>query len=161
MFKIQSDYDGQIEVRASVERVRAFINDTRNFLALMPGVESITEEASDARRWTISADVPLIGQMRATFAVRRTDDRPERIEWSPAGDERKNFLRYAATFEPRGEGGTRVRITQRVEMRRERARELHIMAGLIGESRISAEMERRIGQMMQTFLERARAKLES
>lgn len=161
MFKIQADYDGQIEVKASADRVREFIRDERNFIELMPGVESISEGAGGIKRWTIRADVPLIGRIRQTFPVRQTEDRPERIEWSPAADERKNLLRYAATFEPRGENRTLVRITQRVELRRERASEIHMLAGLIGERKISAEMERRVGEMMRTFLENARRKLES
>jgi len=160
VFRIQAEYDGEIEVGVGPERVREFLNDARNFVELMPGVESITAGANDTRRWTIRADVPLLGSMRAVFPVEQTDDGAERIEWSPVSDERKNFLRYAATLEPRGADRTLVRITQRVEMRREKASELHTLAGWIGERRISAEMTRRIGEMMKTFLESARQNLE-
>jgi hypothetical protein len=161
LFKIQADYDGQIEVRASVERVREFIGDARNFVELMPGVDSIIDGAGGVKRWTISANVPLIGEMRQMFPVRQTEDEEDRIEWSPVAEERKNLLRYSATFEPRRENRTLVRITQRVELRRERASEIHTLAGLIGERRISREMEQRVGEMMRTFLENARRKLES
>ncbi len=160
MIRIQAEYDGEIEVGVGSERLREFLNDARNFVELMPGVESITAGANDTRRWTIRADVPLLGSMRAVFPVEQTDDGAERIEWSPVSDERKNFLRYAATLEPRGADRTLVRITQRVEMRREKASELHTLAGWIGERRISAEMTRRIGEMMKTFLESARQNLE-
>jgi hypothetical protein len=37
---------------------------------------------------------------------------------------------------------------------------LHLLAGLVGEGAISAEMQKRVGEMIRTFLERARAKLE-
>ena len=160
MFRIQAEYDGQIEVGVTLARVREFLDDARNFVELMPGIESITAAAEGVRRWLIRADVPILGAMRATFAVRQTEDAPERVEWSPVADERKNLLRYAATLEPRGPGRTLIRITQRVEMRREKASELHTLAVWIGEKRISTEMQRRIGEMMQTFLERARTKLE-
>jgi hypothetical protein len=53
-----------------------------------------------------------------------------------------------------------VRIVQHVEMRRQNARELHMLAGLVGEGRISAELQKHVASMIKTFLERARAKLE-
>ncbi len=160
MFRIKAEYKEQIEVKTSIERAREFFGELRNFVELMPGIESITTDAGGVRRWTIRADVPILGAMRAAFAVQQTDDRPEKIEWSPAASEKNNFMRYVAVFEERG-ARTLVRIAQHVEMHRQHAKELHMLAGLIGEGRISAEMEKRVSEMIRTFLERARVKLES
>ena len=161
MFRIKAEYTEQLELRTGVERAREFFTEWRNFVELMPGIESIRAEASGLLRWTVRTDVPVLGPMRAAFAVEKTDDRPDRVEWSPAPIEKKNYLRYAASFVERGASSTIVRITQHVEMRRQHARELHMLAGLVGESRISAEMQKRVAEMIKTFLERARAKLES
>ena len=160
MFRIKAEYSEQLELKTSIERARKFFGELRHFTELMPGIESIRKEASGIIRWTVRADVPLLGAMRADFAVEQTEDGPLRIEWSPAVMEKQNYLRYAANFEPRGANSTLVRIVQRVEMRRQRATELHLLAGLAGEGRISAEMQKRVTEMVRTFLERARAKLE-
>lgn len=160
MFRIKAEYSEQLELKTTIERARKFFGELRNFTELMPGVENIKREASGIIRWTVRADVPLLGAMRAAFAVEQTDDRPERIEWSPAATEKQNYLRYAANFEQRGASRTLVRIVQRVEMRRQHARELHLLAGLVGEGRISAEMQKRVTEMVKTFLQRARTKLE-
>jgi hypothetical protein len=45
-------------------------------------------------------------------------------------------------------------------LRRPNAKDLHRFAILIGEGAISAEMQKRVGEMIRTFLERARVKLE-
>lgn len=126
----------------------------------MPGVEKVTAEAGGVMRWLISAEVPLVGAMRQAFAVEQTVDSARRIEWSPAAHERKNFLRYSATFEERDDATTLVRVEQRVEIRRQHARELHLLAGLVGATRLSAEMQKGVTGMMRTFLQHARAKLE-
>ena len=159
MFQIRADFDEQLEIKTNLERAHEFFNDVRNFVELMPGVERITAEANGVMRWLIRADVPLIGAIRQVFTVEQTDDRPERIEWSPAGEERKNLLRYAASFEQRG-ARVLVRIAQRVEIRRQHARELHALAGWVGATRLSAEMQKGISEMMRVFLGRAREKLE-
>jgi hypothetical protein len=72
----------------------------------------------------------------------------------------KNYLRYAAVFEERGQK-VLIKIVQHVELRRKHAKELHRLAILVGEGRISAEMQKRVREMIKTFLERARVKLEA
>jgi carbon monoxide dehydrogenase subunit G len=159
VFQIRAGYDEQLEIKTTIERARAFFGDLRNFVELMPGVESIKTETGGVVRWLIRAEIPVIGAIRQAFAVAQTEDAPARIEWSPAPQERGNFLRYAAQFEQRG-ARVVVRIAQRVELRRQHARELHMLAGLVGAARLSAEMQKGISAMMRTFLERARAHLE-
>ncbi len=151
MFRIKAEHNEQIEVKTSMERARAFFGELGNIVELMPGIEGIKKEAGGVMRWLVRADVPVLGAMRAAFAVEKTDDRPERLEWSPAAIEKQNYLRYAADFEERGKK-TLVRIVQRVEMRRQHAKELHLLAGLAGETRISAEMQKRVTEMIKTFL---------
>lgn len=160
MFRIKAEYSAQVEVKTTLDRAREFFSELRNFVELMPGIEAITKEANGISRWLVRAEVPKLGPMRAAFAVELTEDLPLRIEWSPAQTESKNYLRYAAVFEERG-AAVLVRIVQRVEMRRKSAKELHLLAGLIGENRISAEMDKRVAEMIRTFVERARTKLES
>jgi carbon monoxide dehydrogenase subunit G len=160
MFKARAEFREDLEVGASVRVVREFFGDLGNFVRLMPGVESISEDVGGVMCWTVCVNVGLVGKMRGSFRIVRTDDRPQRIEWGPAIDEKKNLLRYAASFEELTPSRTMVRVAQRVELRRPIATELHLIAGLIGERRISAGMQERVTQMMKTFLKHARAHLE-
>ena len=159
MFQIRAAFSEQVEWRTSAERAREFFSDLKNFAELMPGVERITAGAGGVARWLIRSEVPVIGSIRQAFDVFQSSEGSERIEWSPAPGERKNFLRYVASFEERGET-TRIRIEQRVELRRQHARELHLLAGIAGETRLSAAMQKGVADMMRTFLQRARARLE-
>lgn len=160
MFRIKASYTDQLELRTTLARAREFFSEFRNFVDLMPGIEGIRKEAGGIMRWVVRAEVPVIGSVHASFAVEKTDDRPERVEWSPARSEMKNYLRYAAAFEERGHK-VLVRIAQHVELRRPHARDLHRLATLLGEGPISAEMQKRVSEMIKTFLERARVKLEA
>jgi carbon monoxide dehydrogenase subunit G len=159
MFQIRAVFSEQVEWRTSAERAREFLSDLRNFVELMPNVERITAEAEGVARWLIRAEVPVVGSIRQAFAVFQSINEAGRIEWSPVTGERQNLLRYTARFEDLGET-TRIRIEQRVELRREHARQLHSLAGLAGQGRLSEAMQRGVADMMRTFLQRARARLE-
>lgn len=159
MFQVRAAFSEQVEWRTSADAARAFFDDLKNFAELMPGVERITAEAGGIARWLIRAEVPVVGAIRQAFAVSKAVDEPARIEWGPARGESKNFLRYVATFEERG-ATTLIRIEQRVELRRQHARELHTLAGLAGESRLSAALQKGVTEMLRSFLQRARTRLE-
>ena len=160
MFTIRASYSEQFEVRTSLEKTHEFFIDLKNFIDLMPNVESIHTDAKGVTRWTIRDDIPLIGSMKQTFPVELTENSPERIEWSPVAGEKQNFLRYAADFLEKDENLIIVHILQSVEIKRNSARELHPLAGLAGERAVSAGMQRRVAEMIKTILRKSKERLE-
>ncbi len=161
MFRVRAEFREDLEIGASVGRVRALFADPQSFARLMPGVESVEQGgAGGVAAWTVRADIPLVGAARGKFELERRDESESRVEWGPAATEEKNLLRYAIAFDELGPSRTLARVALRVELRRAHARELHLAAALLGEGRLSAGVEARLRQMMKTFLARARAELE-
>lgn len=160
MFTIRAATSDNFEVETPIERVREFFSDTRNFIELMPNVESILQNADGSIRWTIKAEIPIVGAMRQTFNVALSENTGERIEWIPKAGEQQNFLRYAADFVEKNANATLVKFSQTVELRRERARDLHLLAGLAGEAPVSQGMQWEVNGMIKRFVAKAKEKLE-
>jgi carbon monoxide dehydrogenase subunit G len=160
MFTIRAKYTDTVEVQTSLDTVREFFADIKNFVELMPEVESIHTDAKGITHWNIRAEIPFAGVMMQKFAVQLAENSEERIEWLPVVGETKNLLRYAADFFEKSANTTLVNFTQMVELRRHSPRELHILAGVAGESIISSEMTKRIAKMLTTFVHRAKERLE-
>jgi len=160
MFTIRAKYTDTVEVRTSLNAVRDFFTDIKNFVELMPEIESIYTDAKGITHWKIRADIPFAGVIMQKFAVQLAENTEERVEWSPVEGETKNLLRYAADFFEKSANTTLVNFTQMVELRRNSARELHILAGAAGEAIISNEMTKRVSKMLKTFVQRAKEKLE-
>lgn len=161
MFTIKADYSDNIEFKTSLEQVRAFFADIRNFAELMPGVSGIEVDSNGVAHWKIVAELPLVGKMDQDFSVELTENSDERIEWFPLGNESRNFLRFSADFLEKAKNVTMVHFSQMVELRRRSARDLHMLAGMAGETIISAEMGKRVTEMIKTFIHRAKEKLEN
>lgn len=161
MFTIRAAYSDQVEIKTSLERVAEFFTDIKNFVEMMPGVESIRTDAKGVTHWKIRAEIPIVGEMKQNFAVALSENSDERIEWSPVAGEKQNFLRYGVELMAKGANQTLVQFSQSVEMRRNSARDLHLLAGLAGESIISREMSKRVAEMIKTFVQKARERLEN
>ncbi len=161
MFIVKAAFSEQLEMKTNCERVREFFADTRNFVELMPSIEGIKADAAGVTHWTIRAEIPFLGSMTQIFKVELTENSSSLIEWTPARGETKNFLRYSADITELGENNTAVRIAQSVELRRDKASQLHMLAGLAGATVISQQMQKRVEAMIKTFLEKARTRLES
>ena len=159
MFRIKSSFKTQLEIQAPAGEVREFFRNLSNFTDLLSGVDSIRRESGGIARWTIATDTP-VGRVRLSLPVRETSLNPNVIEWSPALNENQNLLRYSLKFEEQN-GATLVRVSQQVELRRNRAWDLHPGVGLMGEARLSAALERRINEAIEGFLARVKEKLEN
>jgi carbon monoxide dehydrogenase subunit G len=160
MFTVKAGYSNDIEVRTSVDKVRAFFADVTNFADLMPGIAQIHTDAKGVAHWKIQTEIPVVGQILQKFAVELAENSEERVEWSPIRVETENFLRYSADFLEKAKNVTCVHFSQMVELRRKSARDLHYLAGLAGESLISNELSKRISETIKVFIERAKERLE-
>jgi carbon monoxide dehydrogenase subunit G len=161
MFTIRTSFSDKFEVNASMEKVHEFFSDIRNFIELMPNVESIHASGDGTARWRIRAEIPFIGAMQQSFTVELAENSDERIEWIPKAGEKQNLLRYAADIIEKNSHSAVVHFSQNVELRRNSARELHLLAGLAGESRISKGMQAEVAAMIQNFVSRAKQRLEN
>ncbi|MGI9034505.1 MAG: SRPBCC family protein [Pyrinomonadaceae bacterium] len=160
MFTIRADYRDTVVVQTSLDRVRQFFSDIRNFVEMMPGIEGIHTDANGVAHWKVRVEVPFIGSFTQKFAVHLTENAEERIEWLPAAGETQNLLRYGAEFVEKAANVTLVQFSQNVELRRKSSRDLHPLAGLAGEAVISREMAKGMAEMVKTFVRKAKEKLE-
>ena len=160
MFTVKAGYSNDIEIRSNIDKVREFFLDIQNFGELMPGVQQIHTDAKGIAHWKVQTEIPLVGQILQKFALELAENTADRIEWGPIRTEAENFLRYSADFLEKAKNVTLVHFSQMVELRRKSARDLHFLAGLAGETIISNEMSKRVSEMIRTFIERAKERLE-
>lgn len=160
MFTIKAGYSDDVEICTSVDRARDFFADLGNFADLMPGISSIHIDAKGVAHWKIEAEIPRVGPMIQKFAVELAENTLDRIEWFPVAQETQNFLRFSADFLEKAKNVTLVHFTQMVELRRRSSRELHLLAGLAGESLISSEMTKKVTEMIRVFIKKAKVRLE-
>ncbi len=126
----------------------------------MPGVQQVHTDAKGLAHWKVQTEIPVVGKILEKFTLELAEDSEDRIEWTPLKTEAENFLLYSADFLAKARDVTLVHFSQVVELRRRSARDLHFLAGLAGETIISNEMTKRITEMIQVFIDKAKERLE-
>jgi carbon monoxide dehydrogenase subunit G len=159
MFTVKASVNEQFDIAAPLAAVRDFFSRIENFAELMPGVARAYKDASGIGHLTIEAAIPLVGKITQQFTIEPAEESEDRIEWIPKRGEAQNLLRYSADFLPGGEGTT-VQFAQAVELRRNKARDLHFLAGMAGESLLSSKTSEEYVKMVKQFIQKARARLE-
>ena len=160
MFTVRAEYSESFEISSGLDGVRGFFSDVKNFIDLMPNVESIHTDANEIMHWKIRVAVPLVGSFTEKFKVSEISNSDERVEWKPMPGEKYNLMSFSSEFLPKGRSKTMVQFSQIIELRRKSATDLHFLAGFAGESVISSEMTRRISEMLDGFIQKARDILE-
>ncbi len=160
MFIISAEFRDKLEVKAGLEKVRAFLFDLQSFARMMPEIESIRTDAKGTTHWTIAVDIPVVGKLRQSFLLEPEEVSEEEIIWRPAAGEKENLLRYTVLLLEKSPGVTLVQISQKVELRRSKARDLHPLAGVAGEALITREMTKRVSHLIKEFLKKAKEKVE-
>src|ERR1041384_5083902 len=130
MFTISAEFRDKVEVKASLETVRDFLFDLQNFARLMPEIESIRTDAKGITHWTIAADISVVGRLRESFPLEPEEISDQEIIWRPAAGEKENLLRYMVLLMEKSPSVTLAQISQKVELRRNKAKDLHPLAGL-------------------------------
>jgi hypothetical protein len=159
MFIIKSNVVETFEVQTTMIEAQKFFSETKNYVELMPNVESIHADAQGVLRWNISVEVPMIGRWKMPFAVDflTTDDV---IEWFPSSVEKQNYLMCVTRLIEKNENLVNVTISHNLELRRRQASDFHLLAGLAGESMISGEMKSEVAKMLKIFIGASKMRLE-
>lgn len=160
MFTISAEFRDKLEVKAGLEKVRRFLFDLENFARLMPEIESIRTDVKGITNWTIAVEIPVVGRLRQSFRLEPEEISETEIIWHPAAGEKENLLRYTVLLMEKSAGTTLVQVSQKVELRRNKARDLHALAGVAGEALITKEMTKRVSHLIKEFLKKAKQKVE-
>lgn len=159
MFIIKSSFADSFEINSSYQKTLEFFSTAQNYVDLMPNLDSIRTDGKGITRWTISAEVPFIGNMKQSFAVDFFVS-DSLIEWLPSPIETQNYLRCVAEIKEKTKDTVFVKYSQYAEMRRKHARELHPLANLTSEVKISQGVQVETDRMLKIFTQKAKEKLE-
>ena len=148
----------EVEKSASVDLPRSFVRDYINDLSVypryFPDILSVTKNSETESVWVYMVDAPLAPTLYFTFTLEEKQSTPDLMVLESKNPE-PDYLYCKAKFDSLGESSTNVTLTFKIKMTREKASDIHFMAGILGEDFISSRMKDKLDGDMETFVENA------
>jgi|GEM_PF-1906721 hypothetical protein len=154
MFVVQATLRRIFEVPASVEQLCEFFSDPRSFARHMPVIEQITPvaESDDVTRWRFCIRVPIVAPITWEFVMyRHVSAVTGEIAYSAAEDS-PDFFKCDVQVRPNPNGATDADVRLQLRIWRPRARDIHPLAGIVGEHWISRVITDRMDKMATDFV---------
>ncbi len=154
MFVIRATLRRIFEVPASIGQLCEFFADPRSFARHMPIIEHITPvaDSDDVTRWRFCVRVPIVAPITWEFVMyRRIKAETGEIAYSAAEDS-PDFFQCDVHVRPNPNGATDADVRLHMRVWRPRARDIHPLAGIVGEHWISQVVTDRMDKMATAFV---------
>lgn len=154
MFVICATLRRIFEVPVSVEQLCDFFADPRSFARHMPIIEQITPvaDSDDVTRWRFCVRVPIVAPITWEFVMyRRIQAETGEIAYS-AAEGSPDFFQCDVHVRPNPNGATDADVRLHMRVWRPRARDIHPLAGIVGEQWISRVVTDRMDKMATAFV---------
>ncbi len=154
MFIVRAHLRRIFEVPASIEQLCEFFSDPRSFARHMPIIEHITPvaDSDDVTRWRFCVRVPIVAPITWEFVMyRRVNVATGEITYS-AAEGSPDFFQCDVQVRPNPNGSTDADVRLSMCVWRPRARDIHPLAGLVGEQWIARVVTDRMDKMATAFV---------
>ncbi len=153
-FTISAEVEKSAVVNLPKEFVRNYIKDLDIYPRFFPDIVSVKTMNDSESEWVYAVDSPLASTFYLTFVLVEKQSTSD-IMLLESKNPEPDYLFCKAEFDSLGESSTNVTLNFKIKMTREKASDIHFMAGLLGENFISAQMKEKLDDDMETFIEKA------
>jgi uncharacterized membrane protein len=150
-FSISADVEKTSTINLSKDIVIDYIKNLDIYPKFFPDIVSVTKLNDKDSEWLYRIKAPLASAYNLTFVL--TDKSPSRDTLIfESKDSTRDYLNCRAFFKSIDESHTQVSMRFHIIMTRDKASEVHFMAGVLGESFLSARMKEKLEADMDTFI---------
>jgi hypothetical protein len=159
-FIVDATAEHEVSIAAPVEHVVRCVNDVGLLRRHMPGVVDIREIGVHQFAYRTEREMPFSGTVSTDFVIDRHQFNDSTVVYRTPDIAAVNYMSF--TFAVRRDGVHAVaKIRLRVRLSREDARDIHVLAPLLGADFISDRMEEDLLRMLREFAQKGKAECEN
>ncbi len=153
-----------LTISASVER-NANINLDKEFIStyiknidiypkFFPNVESVKKLNDTESEWLYKVEAPLASPYNLTFVLEDKSKGTDTLLYE-SKDGSRDYLYCNAVLSKMSEKKTKISFIFKISMTREKASDVHVLAGILGEKFLSEKMKEKLEGDLETFISKA------
>jgi carbon monoxide dehydrogenase subunit G len=158
-FIVDAVAEREVSIAVPVEHLRQCVADVELLRRHMPGVVAIQAIEPQRYSYRTQRDMPLSGTVTTDFVIERMMPNDSTVIYRTPDKNASNYMSFS--FALRRDGmRTVAQIRLRVRLTRADAREIHLLAPLLGADFISDRMEEDLRSMLDEFARRGAGECE-
>lgn len=150
-FSISADVEKSAVINLSNNIVIDYIKNLDIYPKFFPDIVSVTKINEKDSEWLYRIKAPLASAYNLTFILEDRSPSKDTLVFE-SKDSTKDYLNCKAVFMPLSETSTKVTMRFHIIMTRDKASEVHFMAGILGEKFLSDRMKEKLEGDMDTFI---------
>ena len=150
-FSISADVEKSATISLPESIVMDFIKNLDIYPKYFPDIVSVKKINDKDSEWQYRIKAPLASPYNLTFVLEDKSPTKDTLLFESV-DSVRDYLYCKGVFDSLGESQTKVTLRFHIKMTREKASEVHFMAGILGEKFLSDRMREKLDSDMDTFI---------
>jgi len=151
-FSISADVEKSSVINLSKNIVIDYIKNLDIYPKYFPDIVSVTKINDKDSQWLYRIKAPLASPYNLTFILEDKSPEKDTLIFE-SKDSVKDYLFCKAVFDSLSANRTNVTLRFHIKMTRDKASEVHFMAGILGEQFLSNRMKEKLDGDMDTFIQ--------
>jgi len=153
-FTLSADVTRNTTIKLDMEYISAFIKNLEIYPKFFPNIVSVKQLDEKQSEWIYKVVAPLASPYNVLFVLEDKSPSADTLLFESI-DKVKDYLYCRAVLTAVEEKKTRVDFLFKISMTREKASEIHILAGILGEKFLSDKMKDRLEGDLEEFISKA------
>lgn len=153
-FTISASVERNANINLDKEFISTYIKNIEIYPKFFPNVESVKRLSDTESEWLYKVEAPLASPYNLTFVL---DDKSKGTDTLlyESKDGSRDYLYCNAVLNQVSEKKTRISFIFKISMTREKASDVHMLAGILGEKFLSEKMKEKLEGDLETFISKA------
>jgi len=153
-FTISAEVSRNATVNLEAGFISAYIKNLDIYPKFFPNITSVKELNDTESEWTYRVEAPLASPYNVVFVLLNKSPSADTLFFE-SKEKTNDYLYCRAVLSKISDTKTKVNFVFKISMTREKASDIHILAGLLGEKFLSEKMKERLESDLEEFISKS------
>lgn len=152
-FTMSAEVERTATINLDKEFIGQYIKDLQIYPKFFPNIVSVSKLNDTESEWLYKVEAPLATPYNLTFLLEDKSSGDTLLLESK--DKVKDYLYCSGVLHQTSENKTKIAFVFKISMTREKASDIHFLAGILGEKFLSEQMKSKLESDLETFISKA------
>lgn len=153
-FTLSAEVERTSSINLDKEFIYTYVKDLSIYPEFFPNIVSVAKLNDTESEWTYRVEAPLAPPYNLTFVLEDKSPSGDTLLFE-SKDRLKDYLFCSAVLTETAEKKTKIAFVFKISMTREKASDIHVLAGILGEKFLSEQMKSKLEGDLETFISKA------